>query len=84
MNGTPLSSEQHKEISRGNKPKVARVLVLLICVGDERKEVGKSKASEKGRLGIDKAGIAESPKRFPTSVVTSRGKVTQQSRMCFL
>lgn len=55
-----------------------------MCVGDKRKEEGKCKASESGRLGIDKTGIAESPKVFLASVVASRGKVTLQSGMCFL
>lgn len=63
--GTALSSEQQKEISGGNKAKVAGALVLLMCVGDKRKEMGKSKASKSGRLVIDKGGIAESPRSFP-------------------
>lgn len=62
--GTALSSEQQKDISGGNKAKVARALVLSMCVGDKIKEAGKSKASERGRLGIDKAGITVSPKSF--------------------
>lgn len=64
--GTALSSEQQKEISGGNKTKVAGALVLLMCVVYKREEMGKSKASESWRLVIDKGGIAESPKSFPS------------------
>lgn len=42
--GTALSSEQQKEISGGDKAKVAGALVLLMCVGDKRKEAGLSEA----------------------------------------
>lgn len=66
MCGIALSSEQQKEISGGNKAEVAGALVLLMCVRDKRKEAGEGKASESGRLMTDKAGIAESPKSFPS------------------
>ena len=63
---TAVSSEQQKEISQGNKAKVAEALVLLMRGGDKRKERGNSKASESEKSVAVKVDIAESPKRFPS------------------
>lgn len=66
LSGTALSSEQQKEISQGNKAKVAIAFVLLICGGDKRKELGNSKASESGKLLTGRVDIAESSKHIPS------------------